>query len=162
MWTVPPTGAGCWFGARVLANVAIAAPSSVTGKVGWKFHSEKRKSRITGWWNVTAAPTRTALLGVSQGSGWLACDPVGLNVKLDPSSRVTIRAALSAATAWAWALPAGPASVGWCSGVVPLARVKEPKKLASKLSDTVKSPAGAISSPSWVSFWASVARSDQG
>ena len=44
---------------------AIAALS----RTGCMFHSEKRYSRITGWWNVTFAPTLTEFAGVSHGSG---------------------------------------------------------------------------------------------
>ena len=51
---VATDGRGCCVAGRVSLNVATAEPSSVTCCVGWKFHSENRNSRITGWWNVTS------------------------------------------------------------------------------------------------------------
>ena len=73
-----------------------------------------------------------------------------------PSSSVILRAALSAATASSPEPWASATSVGEISGLSPAASPISAKLSMSKLSVTVKSPCGATSSPSWLSFSASV------
>src|SRR4051812_10805377 len=89
----PPTSSGA--AVRVLVKVATSVPSSLTCRVGWRFQTLLRYSSTSGWWKVTAEPTRTGLLAESHGSGTdlLA---VLLKLVLAPSSRVIDLAALAA------------------------------------------------------------------
>ena len=61
----PPTSSGA--AVRVFSNVAVDAPAPVTWRRGWNFHRLLRNSSTTGPVKVTAAPTRTGLVGVSHG-----------------------------------------------------------------------------------------------
>ncbi len=76
---------------------------------------------------------------------------------LAPSSRVTARAALSAATPATSPVWASSTSVGWISGVSPAARPISAKLFMLNVLVTVKPPVGATSSLSWSSRSASVA-----
>lgn len=73
---------------------------------------------------VAAAPTVTGpWVSHDTGMPWFAWVR---KLVLAPSSSVTLRAALSASTAFASALPGRPTSVGWTRRFVPLASTTSP------------------------------------
>ena len=105
---------------------------------------------------VAAAPTRTGL--VRETYGGVRLELAALRKFVDaPSSSVTRRAALSAATAAACAVPGRATSVVCSNGVVPVARPTSPYWFVEKVLETVRSPVGWKSIDSSASRSASVA-----